>query len=92
MALLMCTSRYCGRCKRNRKFLPVHFAALVTGVNRSSLYRWMNKGWLHWLELPSGRRLVCLGSLTKVHEVDPFLVAKLIESRRLGGFEGDIQG
>ncbi len=83
MALLMCVPRYCSRCQKHEKFLPVHFAAIVTGCNRSSVYRWMNNGWLHWLELPSGRRLVCVQSLTEVHEIDLALLTSLAESSRL---------
>lgn len=87
MASLMCARLFCTRCHKYEKFLPVHFAAVVTGCNRSSVYRWMNHGWLHWLELPSGRRLVCRQSLTEVHEIDPFLMASLAERSRLTRFD-----
>ncbi len=83
MANLMCVPRFCDRCNKHQKFLPIHFAAAVTGCNRCSVYRWMKHGWLHCIELPSGRRLICAQSLMDVHEIDLSLLTNLAEASRV---------
>jgi predicted DNA-binding transcriptional regulator AlpA len=82
MATLMGAPRFCKRCRKHRNFLSIDSAAKLTGCNRSSVYRWINKEWLHWLDLPSGHRLVCLQSLTAVHPINLFLLARLEGSGR----------
>lgn len=80
MASLMCARLFCNQCHKYEKFLPIHFVAAVTGCNRSSIYRWINRGWLHSVQLSSGRRLVCRQSLIQAHEIDPSLMTRLTES------------
>ena len=39
--------------------MPVSFASALSGVSRRTLYNWMERDFIHWHELPSGRRLIC---------------------------------
>ena len=77
MAGLMGTLRFCKHCRKYRKFLTIDTAAVMAGCNRSSVYRWLNNGWLHHLDVSSGHRLVCLQSLMAVHPIDLVLMARL---------------
>lgn len=54
----------CKHCRKETKFLPIHTATQVAGVSRSTIYYWMDHGWIHWRELPSGRRVICQESLS----------------------------
>ncbi len=36
----------------------------MIGVSRSTIYYWMDRGWIHWRLLPSGRRVICMSSLS----------------------------
>ena len=72
MASLLSTPHFCDHCKKETKFLPVCTAIALTGVSRSTIYYWMEHQWIHWRELPSGRRLICEASLSRpVHEDSP---------------------
>ena len=82
MALLIAANFFCEHCRRDRAFLPIHFAAVLANVSRQTIYRWMHRDWLHWRMIPSGRRLICLQSLVQVHEVDTLLLAAL--TRNIG--------
>jgi hypothetical protein len=53
----------CEDCCKETSFLPIPFAVAPTGVSRSTIYKWMRHAQVHWLELPSGRRRICLQSL-----------------------------
>ena len=55
----------CECCQKEVRFLPLRNAAVTAGVCRSTIYYWMERGWIHWRELPSGRRLICLDSLSR---------------------------
>jgi predicted site-specific integrase-resolvase len=55
---------FCDRCRKETKFLAIHAARQVTGVSRSTVYYWMEHAWIHWRELPSGRRVICQESLS----------------------------
>jgi excisionase family DNA binding protein len=77
MTSLMGAPRFCKQCRKYQKFLSIDSAAAITGCNRSSIYRWINQGWLHWHELAGGHRLVCVQSLSLVHPIDLFLLARL---------------
>ena len=61
---LVSVAIFCEHCQQETKFLPIHFARALTGVSRSTIYYWMERNWIHWRELPSGRRIICLESLT----------------------------
>jgi hypothetical protein len=55
---------FCDVCNLEANFLSLHHAMLKASVCRSTLYYWMQHGWVHWRELPSGRRLICINSLS----------------------------
>lgn len=54
---------FCEHCKKETHFVPIHRAIPIAGVSRSSIRYWMQKGWVHWFELPSGRKVICVESL-----------------------------
>lgn len=58
---------FCEHCQKPTAFLPIVQVLKITGVSRSTLYYWMEHAWIHWRELPSGRRVICVDSLS--HEV-----------------------
>jgi predicted site-specific integrase-resolvase len=43
--------------------MPIHFAIQEIGVSRTTMYNWMQRELVHWLELPSGRPMICEQSL-----------------------------
>jgi predicted site-specific integrase-resolvase len=50
---------FCERCHKESNFLPIHMVTKIAGVSRSTIYYWMDHAWVHWLALPSGRRVIC---------------------------------
>jgi len=56
---------FCEPCQKESNFLPIYMVMKTAGVCRSTIYYWMDRGWVHWRELPSGRRLICETSLTR---------------------------
>jgi predicted DNA-binding transcriptional regulator AlpA len=56
---------FCDRCQKETKFLPIHATREAAGVSRSTMYYWMERAWIHWRELPSGRRIICQASLSR---------------------------
>lgn len=62
---LISAAFFCETCQKQTRFLPIHFALAVAGVSRSTMYYWMERGWIHWRELPSGRRVICQDSLSR---------------------------
>jgi len=54
----------CEHCRKETTFLPIHTAIRIAGVSRSTVYYWMEHAWIHWRELPSGRRVICQESLS----------------------------
>jgi hypothetical protein len=59
--------------------MPIHFAIQEMGVSRTTMYNWMRRKQVHWLEKPSGRAMICLESLMQTREpenVIPILKAK----------------
>jgi predicted DNA-binding transcriptional regulator AlpA len=71
---------FCEHCQKETKFLPIPFAVLLADVSRSTIYRWMDREWIHWRELPNSRRLICLESLIQIHELDTVLLSALGET------------
>jgi predicted DNA-binding transcriptional regulator AlpA len=55
----------CDVCQRETRFLSVQCSVRSAGVCRSTIYYWMERGWIHWRELPSGRRIICHNSLSR---------------------------
>jgi hypothetical protein len=45
--------------------VPIYYALVLTGRSRPTLYYWMKHSWIHWLEEPSGRRLICEQALIR---------------------------
>src|SRR5207253_5854440 len=80
LVVLLGAHFFCKHCGQERTFLPIHFASLLANVTRQTLYRWMNREWLHWRTLPSGRRLICLQSLIEAHEVDTILLKRIVKN------------
>jgi hypothetical protein len=60
---LLGTIVFCEHCQKETRFMPIHFAIQEIGVSRTTLYYWMQRELVHWLELPSGRPLICQQSL-----------------------------
>ena len=56
-------SFHCEQCNKQTRFLHISFVVQAIGVSRSTVYYWMEHAWIHWMELPSGRRLICEESL-----------------------------
>lgn len=45
--------------------MPIRKTILMAQVSRSTVYYWMDRAWIHWRELPSGRRIICQESLSR---------------------------
>ncbi len=56
---------FCEHCGCLMQFVGVARAIRLAGVSRSTIYYWMEHGWLHWRVLPNRRRVICLGSLSR---------------------------
>lgn len=56
---------FCEVCGKHAQFLGVPRAVRAASVSRSTIYYWMDRGWIHWRLLPSGRRVICLESLSR---------------------------
>ena len=54
---------FCEHCRKETKFMPIHSASKEIGVSRTTMYTWMKRQLVHWLELPSGRAMICQQSL-----------------------------
>ena len=62
----MITARFfCESCKKETNFLPISTAIRTAAICRSTLYYWMEHGWIHWSELRSGHRMICRESLNR---------------------------
>ena len=57
--------RRCGVCDARVFADRLQRAVQVVGVSRSTIYYWMERGWIHWREVPSGRRVICEASLSR---------------------------
>ena len=55
---------FCEHCQKESNFLPIYLATKIDGVSRSTIYYWIERGWVHCRELPSGRRVICEASLS----------------------------
>jgi hypothetical protein len=56
---------FCEHCQKETRFVPIYYALALTGKSRPTLYYWMKRSWIHWLEQPSGRRLICEQALIR---------------------------
>jgi predicted site-specific integrase-resolvase len=55
---------FCSQCNKETHFVPIQNARKITGRSRSTIYYWIDHGWVHLRELPSGRRVICQESLS----------------------------
>jgi len=55
----------CRHCGRPTVHLNVSRSAQLAQVTRTTVYAWMDRGLVHWVERPSGRRLICANSLVR---------------------------
>ena len=85
MKSLVSSGSFCEHCMRETQFLPIHFVVTFIGVSRSTIYYWMDRGWIHWRELPSGRRIICKESLSQQSCEHPLLRAKAVDSANRAG-------
>ena len=60
---LISSAFFCEHCHRETSFVPIPFGCALARVSRSTIYNWMARAWIHWLEMPSGRRVICQESL-----------------------------
>lgn len=54
----------CEHCGCVTQFIGTSRAVRLMGVSRSTIYYWMERGWIHWRLLPSGRRVICRAALS----------------------------
>jgi len=54
----------CEHCGCVTQFIGTARAVRLMGVSRSTIYYWMERGWIHWRLLPSGRRVICRAALS----------------------------
>jgi hypothetical protein len=66
MASPACATFFCQDCRKLTNFLHIDPAANRVRVSRRTMYDWMDHEWVHWVKLPSGRRMICEESLTHV--------------------------
>jgi predicted site-specific integrase-resolvase len=57
-------SYFCRFCGRDTNYSIAH-AATLTGVCRETIYRWLRRGLIHGIALPSSRVMLCVESLIK---------------------------
>lgn len=55
----------CEHCERPTQFASISRILRLVRVSRSTIYYWMDRGWIHWRVLPSGRRVICQASLSR---------------------------
>lgn len=56
---------FCEGCQKESNFLPIYAVMKVAGVSRSTIYYWLEHDWVHCLQLPSGRRVICESSISR---------------------------
>jgi len=54
---------WCEECQDTVEWVPVNTVCTMTGVDRRTVYNWMNRCWIHSRKLPNGWRVACLRSL-----------------------------
>ena len=56
---------YCPGCGTVVEMVSIKEAGFLSGVSRGTVYSWIKKHYVHCARGPSGRRLVCKGSLVR---------------------------
>jgi hypothetical protein len=59
---------WCRQCRHDTNLMPPEDAAIVTGVSAREIYRRLEIGGIHFTELSMGNLLICLNSVTELHE------------------------
>ena len=67
---------FCEVCRRETHFIPIHRAIVIAGVSRSTMYYWLDNSWVHWVELPSKRKVICEESLHRNRPSEMKLLSK----------------
>lgn len=73
---------FCERCQKESNFLPIYAVVKIAEVSRSTIYYWLEHGWIHWLQLPSGRRVICESSLSRPPNSPSDLVSDLSPAKK----------
>jgi hypothetical protein len=55
----------CPHCGRPTVHLNISRSAELAQVTRTTVHAWMQRGLVHWIVRPSGRRLICANSLLR---------------------------
>lgn len=64
----------CPQCKSEVPMVTAEEAAALVEITVRKLYRWVEKGSLHFIETPSGQVWICLTSL--MHKKEPATKAR----------------
>ena len=56
---------FCEICERETHFVPIHRAIAIAGISRSTMYYWIDNSWVHYVLLPSKRKVICEESLRR---------------------------
>jgi predicted site-specific integrase-resolvase len=56
---------FCHDCSKETEHINVCKAAKIAQVARSTIYRWIEKDWVHYLMHPSDRIFICVESLLR---------------------------
>jgi len=73
----------CDVCHKEVHFLSLQNSMRSAGVCRSTIYYWMDRRWIHWRELPSGRRVICLNSLSRPAGIEGSTSKKVTMKREI---------
>ncbi len=55
--------RWCHDCCTSSQMLTPNLAAILSGINLRTLFRWIESGDIHFVETPVGNVFLCLGSV-----------------------------
>lgn len=50
---------FCSQCERETEHVRIYIAQRLASVSRPTIYRWIEKDWVHVARLPSGVTVVC---------------------------------
>lgn len=67
---------HCEHCKKETHFVPIHRAIAIAGISRSTMYYWIDNSWVHWVLLPSKRKVICEESLHRDQNSEMKLLAR----------------
>lgn len=70
---------WCGQCANEAKLLPPEDVVLLTGMSAREIYRGVELGDIHFMELTKGDLLICLNSVAHPVSVNGAPAADLME-------------